>query len=113
MSAETEQRKLAAIMFTDMVGYSALAQRDDKLALELLEEHFSTAGLGSHRAVVGEKIRGQSAGRRSYQQKPRFDLRARLAVDHRYRLVVDNLAPQNCDFVSHRFACHVARGVAL
>src|SRR4051794_6737344 len=34
-----EQRRLAAIMFTDMVGYSALAQRDDKLALELLEEH--------------------------------------------------------------------------
>ena len=39
MSANTEQRKLAAIMFTDMVGYSALVQRDDKLALELLEEH--------------------------------------------------------------------------
>jgi TolB-like protein/class 3 adenylate cyclase/Tfp pilus assembly protein PilF len=34
-----EQRKLAAIMFTDMVGYSTLAQRDDKLAQELLEEH--------------------------------------------------------------------------
>src|SRR3954465_9397724 len=33
-----EQRKLAAIMFTDMVGYSALAQRDDQLAVELLEE---------------------------------------------------------------------------
>ncbi len=34
-----ETRKLAAIMFTDMVGYSALSQRDAKLALELLEEH--------------------------------------------------------------------------
>jgi len=30
---------LAGIMFTDMVSYSALAQRDDKLALELHEEH--------------------------------------------------------------------------
>src|SRR5436189_2963550 len=39
MSAGSEQRKLAAIMFTDMVGYSALSQRDDRLAQELLEEH--------------------------------------------------------------------------
>src|ERR1700759_3499445 len=39
MSIPGEQRKLAAIMFTDMVGYSALSQRDGQLALELLEEH--------------------------------------------------------------------------
>ena len=28
MSADTEQRKLAAIMFTDMIRYSALSQRN-------------------------------------------------------------------------------------
>jgi class 3 adenylate cyclase/tetratricopeptide (TPR) repeat protein len=32
-------RKLAAIMFTDMVGFSALAQRNERVALALLEEH--------------------------------------------------------------------------
>src|ERR1700758_4408573 len=41
-SEGAEHRRLAAIMFTDMVGYSALSQRDDKLALELLEEHRHT-----------------------------------------------------------------------
>ncbi|NNF02793.1 MAG: hypothetical protein HKN22_08915 [Bacteroidia bacterium] len=32
-------RKLAAIMFTDMVGYSFLAQSNESLSLELLEKH--------------------------------------------------------------------------
>ncbi len=33
------QRRLASIMFSDMVGYSVLAQRNEMLAIALLEEH--------------------------------------------------------------------------
>ena len=60
MSNPGEQRKLAAIMFTDMVGYSALSQRDDKLALELLEEHreilrkFSREHNGTEIKTIGD-----------------------------------------------------------
>jgi TolB-like protein len=35
---EGDRRRLAAVMLTDMVGYSRLAQRDEKLALDLAQE---------------------------------------------------------------------------
>ncbi len=34
-------RRLTAVMVTDIVGYTTMAQRDESLALELLEEHSS------------------------------------------------------------------------
>ena len=34
-----EQRKLAAIMFTGIAGYSALMSKDEKLAMEVLDKN--------------------------------------------------------------------------
>ncbi len=36
------ERRLAAVMFTDVVGYTSLTQRSESLAMELLQEHRNT-----------------------------------------------------------------------
>ena len=37
MSADSPKRKLVAIMFTDMAGYTALMQKDEQRARDLIE----------------------------------------------------------------------------
>ena len=39
MKPEAPKRKLAAIMFTDMVGYTSLMQKSEKKARELIQRH--------------------------------------------------------------------------
>ena len=61
MSADTEQRKLAAIMFTDVVGYSALSQRN---SIEILARVVAQMGEPERSIAALEKLlsmRGQGA----------------------------------------------------
>ena len=39
MEPTKRKRKLAAIMFTDLVGFSSLSNKNEKRALSLLDEH--------------------------------------------------------------------------
>ena len=59
MSADTEQRKLAAIMFTDMIGYSALSQRNSieilaRVVVQMGEPERSIAALEKLLSMPGQ-----------------------------------------------------------
>jgi hypothetical protein len=53
MSADTEQRKLAAIMFSDTVGYSALSQRN---SIEILARVVAQMGEPERSIAALEKL---------------------------------------------------------
>lgn len=54
-----EYRQLAAIMFTDIVGYSALMSKDEILTMEVLERN-----RGVNKTAIGHFQPGQRNGTR-------------------------------------------------
>ncbi|OFX31600.1 MAG: hypothetical protein A2Z07_09610 [Armatimonadetes bacterium RBG_16_67_12] len=96
------ERRLAAIMFTDMVGFSALTQQNEDLALELLEEHrrllrpvfsgyggqvIDTAGDGFHvefasalQAVRCAIEAQRTLGDRNASAPPEREIRVRIGI---------------------------------
>ena len=55
---QNSQRKLAAIMFTDIVGYSKMVEKDEVHTLSLLEEHNNilTAIIAKHDGIIIKHI---------------------------------------------------------
>jgi hypothetical protein len=82
-----EGRGLAAVMVTDMIGYSALTQRDEALTLRLLTEY---------RQVVRQSL-GQFGGREVKTMGDAPESRAGTACRQRY------VAPQLWHLPSSRF----------
>jgi uncharacterized protein (TIGR02996 family) len=99
-----EQRKLAAIVFTDIVGFTALSQRDEARALRLLEKHNALfrSSLASYR---GREIKTMGDG---FLLEFESALDATLyAIEIQQHLHEHNLAVDIEDRINVRIGIHV------
>src|SRR5579859_343746 len=64
---EALERRLVAVMFTDMVGYTALLQADERLGIEKRQRYVDA--LERHHAAHGG-TGGAAARRRNHEQVP-------------------------------------------
>jgi adenylate cyclase len=99
-----EQRKLAAIVFTDIVGFTALSQRDEARALRVLEKHNALfrSCLASYR---GREIKTIGDGF-LLEFESALDA-TRFAIEIQQRLHEHNLTVDNEDRVNVRIGIHV------
>jgi TolB-like protein/cytochrome c-type biogenesis protein CcmH/NrfG len=99
-----EQRKLAAIVFTDIVGFTALSQRDEARALRLLEKH-NTLFRNSLPTYRGREIKTMGDGF-LLEFESALDA-TRYAIEVQQRLHEHNLVVDNEDRINVRIGIHV------
>ncbi len=109
VESKDEIRRLATIMFTDMVGYSALVQKDETLALALLDEQRATlrAAFAEH---GGREI--EAVGDGFFVEFPSALSAARCAVTIQQRLADRNRATAATPPIRVRIGLHVGDVVA-
>jgi len=99
-----KSRRLSAIMFTDMVGYSALAQEDEERAIRLLEEHRSLL-LESFKSFDGRVI--DIIGDAFFVEFQSILGAANCAVDIQKNLHERNLGVDQLDIIRIRIGLHL------
>src|SRR5438093_5160578 len=99
-----EQRRLTTIMFTDMVGYSALSQKNEALALEMLNEHrrILRAAFTKH---IGREI--EAVGDGFFVEFPSALAGARCAVEIQQSLHDRNASASSERLIRVRVGLHL------